>query len=94
MMIMSMGRVYVSKLGPARGLLFNPQVIYEYVESRWNDTDRGEPKNPERNLSQCHAVHHKSQMDRPRREPILNHALTRRYWIGVRTQNEDVVADT
>jgi hypothetical protein len=78
-MSMSMGRVYVSQLGPATGLLFNPQVIYEYVESRWNDTDRGKPKNSERNLSQCHAGHHKSQVDRPRRGPILNHALTRRY---------------
>jgi hypothetical protein len=24
------------------GLLFNPQVIYEYEELRWNDSDRGE----------------------------------------------------
>jgi hypothetical protein len=25
---------------------------------RWNDTDRGKPKDSEKNLSQCHFVHH------------------------------------
>jgi hypothetical protein len=30
---------------------------------RWNDTDRGKLKNSEKNLSQCHSVHHKSYRD-------------------------------
>jgi hypothetical protein len=42
---MSMGWDYVSELRPATGLLFIPQIIYEYGEPRWNDTDRGKPKN-------------------------------------------------
>jgi hypothetical protein len=29
---------------------------------RWDDTDRGEPKNSEKNLSQCHFVHYKSHI--------------------------------
>jgi hypothetical protein len=33
------------------------------VEHWWNDTDRGKQKYWERNLSQCHFVHHKSHMD-------------------------------
>jgi hypothetical protein len=39
------------------------------MEPRWNDIDRGEPKNLERNVFQCHFVHHKSRMDWPEREP-------------------------
>jgi hypothetical protein len=38
-------------------------MIYEYGELVWNDTDRGKPKNSERNLSQYHFFHHKSHMD-------------------------------
>jgi hypothetical protein len=39
------------------------QMIDEYGGQRWNDTDRGKPKNSEKNLSQYHFVHHKSCMD-------------------------------
>lgn len=30
----------------------------------WNDSDSRKPKYLEKNLFQCHSVHHKSQMDR------------------------------
>jgi hypothetical protein len=33
------------------GSIVHPQVIYEYGQSRWNDSDRGKPKNSEENLS-------------------------------------------
>jgi hypothetical protein len=39
MMIMSMGRDYISELRPPTGLLFIPQVIYEHGEPWWNDID-------------------------------------------------------
>jgi hypothetical protein len=35
---------------------------YEYGEPRWNNIDRGIPKNKQKNLSQCHIDHHKSHM--------------------------------
>jgi hypothetical protein len=39
------------------------------MKQRWNETDRGNPKYSEKNLSQCHFVDHKSHMDRPGIEP-------------------------
>jgi hypothetical protein len=30
------------------------------IERRWNDADRRNPKDSEKNLSQCHFVHHNS----------------------------------
>jgi hypothetical protein len=41
LLFMSMWWDDVSELRPPTGLLFIPQLIYEYGEPRWNDTDRG-----------------------------------------------------
>jgi hypothetical protein len=38
-------------------------VLFLVMEHRWNEIDRGKPKNMGKNLSQCHFVHHKSHMD-------------------------------
>jgi hypothetical protein len=64
-----MGSDYVSEFRPLTGLLFIPRIIYEYVEPRWNDIDRGKPKNWKKSLLQCHFVHYKSQMDWPGENP-------------------------
>jgi hypothetical protein len=45
LLLMAMG---CSELRPSTGLLFIPQVISEHGEPRWNDTDRGKPKNLEK----------------------------------------------
>jgi hypothetical protein len=39
------------------------------MDHRCNEIDRGIPKYSEKNLSQCHFLHHKSHMDRPGNEP-------------------------
>jgi hypothetical protein len=36
---------------------------YDGAQHRWNEIDREKPKYSEKNLSQCHFVHHKSNMD-------------------------------
>jgi hypothetical protein len=58
-----MRRDYVSELRPPAGLLFIPQMIYEYGEPWWNDIDRVKTKSLERNLSQCHFINSKSHID-------------------------------
>jgi hypothetical protein len=55
-------------LVPKRGCLLTLAYYafprrYEFGEPRWNYIDRGKPKNSEKNLSQCHFVHHKLHMD-------------------------------
>jgi hypothetical protein len=37
-------------------------VLFLVMEHRWNETDRGKPKNSGKNLSQSHFVHHKSHI--------------------------------
>jgi hypothetical protein len=69
LMFMSMGWDDVSELLSLTGLLFILHVIYESVEPRWNDIERGKLKNSEENLSQCHFPYHKYNMDWPGCEP-------------------------
>jgi hypothetical protein len=45
------------------------QMIYEYGERLWNDTDRGKQKNLEKIMYQCRFIHHKYHMDSPGCEP-------------------------
>jgi hypothetical protein len=51
LLFISMGRDYGSKLRPPKGLLFIPQVIYEYEEPWCNYIKRRKPKNLDRNMS-------------------------------------------
>jgi hypothetical protein len=39
--------------------------FFQVMEHRCNEIDRGKPKYSEKNLSQCHFVHHKPHIDRP-----------------------------
>jgi hypothetical protein len=45
---------YVSELLPPTSLYFIHQMLYKYGQPRWNDTDRVEPKNSEKNPSKSH----------------------------------------
>jgi hypothetical protein len=60
---------YASELLPPMGLMIISQVIYKHREPRSNGIDRGKSKNSEINLSQCHSVYHKSNMEWPGHKP-------------------------
>jgi hypothetical protein len=66
----STGWDYVSEQRPLSGLLFVPKMVYEVWEPRWQDTDRGNPKNAKKNKSQCHTVDHKYHMESSGREHV------------------------
>jgi hypothetical protein len=56
---------------------FSSPKLHEYGEPRWNDTDRGNQKNSDKNLSHCNFVYHISHMDWPGSEfaPPINKRL-------------------
>jgi hypothetical protein len=65
-----MGWGYVSvKLGFCEPYVNPPDDIWVNMEQRWNDIDRGKPKDTEKNLFSCHFIHNKSHMDWPGRDP-------------------------
>jgi len=62
--------------------LSNAKIIYVRwdsneicVEKWWNNTDRGKQKYSEKNLSQCHFVHHEFHLDLPRIELLIIYSL-------------------
>jgi hypothetical protein len=59
MVFMSMGWDCVSELRPPMDPLFISQMIYEHgaLVERY---DREKPKSSQKDLSQCHFVHHRS----------------------------------
>jgi hypothetical protein len=46
-----------------------PDDTWVNMEHRWNDIDRENPEDLERNLSQRHFIHHKSHINCPGSEP-------------------------
>jgi hypothetical protein len=67
MMIMSKGWDYVSELRLPTGLMFIPQIIYLYGETRWNGIDRGKhlirPPELSRNPTSSHLEANQKKLD-------------------------------
>jgi hypothetical protein len=60
--LMSMGWDFL-QTATTSGPIVHPAMIYEHGEQQWNDINRGKPNNSEKNRSQYHTVHLKSDMD-------------------------------
>ena len=67
----------MGKINNPQSLLSSDDIVTKYfflvfsvMEHRWNEIDRVKPKYSEKNLSQCHFVHHKSHTHRPGIEPV------------------------
>jgi hypothetical protein len=64
------------------GLLFIPQMIYEYGEPQWNDTDNGNPENSEKILKTTLPAINRTWIDPglhgDRTTNCLNHGMAKR----------------
>jgi hypothetical protein len=85
------------------------ELFFQFSEKwsqRWKDIDRGKPKNSEKNLSQCHLVHHKSHWidlgtnpDRRGENPATNHlshgmaCRSANFPIFIRTQRSNFITE-
>jgi hypothetical protein len=74
MMMMSMGRDYVSELLPPKGLLFILQVIYEHEKTWWNYIDREKllirPSELSVNLASSHSVTKQEGLEKEMNFPL------------------------
>jgi hypothetical protein len=73
---MSMEWEYVFELRPKTDLLFTPQMVYDYGQPWWNDTDRVKPENSRKNLSQCQSVSHGLTHARTRASAVRSRRVT------------------
>jgi hypothetical protein len=55
-------RLFVEPYDEDKDEQFSYHVL-QVMEHQWNEIDRGETNNSEKNLSQCHFVQHKPHMD-------------------------------
>jgi hypothetical protein len=64
LLLLQKGRLCLYGTAATNGLTVQvPDDIRVNTEQQWNDSDRGKLKNSEKNLSQCHFVHHKFHID-------------------------------